>query len=95
MSKKLAGFSSPKRIAPSPPPPASNGAAKEARLRAFVGGDEMHESRYKRQGPGERIGVYMAPELVRAVKRAALEQDRSVTDALTEAVKDWLAKVRV
>jgi len=94
MSKHLTGFTKPRgAVVPAATKRRAPRASEEA-AHAFVGKDEARESRYRREGPGERIGAYLPPELVQEFKLAALTQRRSLSDALTEAVREWLTKGR-
>jgi hypothetical protein len=84
VTKKLAPFAAPKA-----PPKPSPSPAQEAKRRAFVQ-DEAHESRLRRPQAGERLGIYLPTALAQELRHAAVEDRRSVSDAITAAVEAWL-----
>lgn len=67
-----------KRVeAPPPPPPRpAPTAAKPSRLR--------------RLERGERVSVYIPPEMAEALRVRCARERRSVSDAVTEALTAWL-----
>lgn len=47
-------------------------------------------SRRRRAVRGERIAVYLPPELVEELRLRCVREKRSVSDAVTEAVSSWM-----
>ena len=47
-------------------------------------------SRLRRNKLGERVAVYMPPELVAQLRHRSVAERRSVSDAVTEAVSEWM-----
>ena len=47
-------------------------------------------SRRRRPVRGERIAVYLPPELVEDLRVRCVRERRSVSDAVTEAVASWM-----
>ncbi len=93
MTKKLAPFTSGPKEKPSlahavvrrvSPPPID-----EAAVREVVGG-ELHESRKRRTGPGERVTVILPPDLLKRLRIQAIDEGCSVSHAISEAVRLWL-----
>jgi hypothetical protein len=83
MVKKIAPFATPKDDAPI--------LRREAALQAFVEG-HPDERRKKQAPPTDRIVAYLPFEMARTLRQAALEGDRSVSAAITEAVREWLQR---
>lgn len=53
------------------------------------------KSQYRRDGPGERINAYLPPDLLLEIRTIALHQRRSLSDAVTEAMREWVQRNRV
>ncbi len=47
-------------------------------------------SRLKRDTLGERVTVYLPPQLAANLRRRCLNERRSLSDALTEAAQAWM-----
>ena len=50
--------------------------------------------RLRRQDPGERLAVYLPPELVEALRIRCVRERRSASDAVSEAVSAWMKGYR-
>ena len=65
----------------------------DATARRFIAGDAAKTtrgSRLRREESGERVAVYLPPELVTALRVRCAQERRSVSDAITEAVSAWV-----
>ena len=87
-SDKLAnGFSLP--VAPK-----RTAVPEDATLRFVRNGEPLqtsvHTSRLRREVSGERVAVYLPPEAALALRVRCAQARRSVSDAVTEAVAEWL-----
>lgn len=51
-------------------------------------------SRMRRESSGERVAVYLPPELALKLRMRCVQARRSVSDAVTEAVAQWLSDER-
>lgn len=49
-------------------------------------------SKLRREGPGTRVNAYIPTELEAGLRRVAFEERRSLSDALTEAIAQWLKR---
>jgi hypothetical protein len=82
-SEKLAsGFSLPSA-------PKRTDVSEDASLR-FVRGGRAPSSRLRRVAGGERVAVYLPPDAATALRVRCAQERRSVSDAVTEAVAEWL-----
>lgn len=50
------------------------------------------ESRLRRDAGGERVAVYLPPEMAVELRVRCARERRSVSDAITEAVGNWLSE---
>lgn len=68
------------------PPPPERTEVPEASARAFAGAGtaRRHEER------GERLGVYVPPELAEGLRIECARRRRSLSDAVAEALAMWL-----
>lgn len=79
-----------------PTKPASKPAVNEERAAAFVAAVEAPApppagaSRLRRAERGERLAIYLPPELATALRVRCAHDHRSASDAVTEAVRAWL-----
>lgn len=66
----------------------------EEAARSFEqGGTTGEPSRLRRPKPaGERLTVHIPPDLARELRIACAGQRRSMSDAATEALRDWLTR---
>ncbi len=82
--KKLAqGFALPQ--APSRTPVKDQAAAK------FVKAERRPKaSRLRREIGGERLAIYLPPDVAEELRVRCARERRSISDAVTEAVKAWL-----
>lgn len=83
--KKLAqGFALPKPPARTP--------VKEQTAARFVKAERKpaRESRLRREVGGERIAIYLPPDLAEELRVRCARERRSISDAVTEAVASWL-----
>lgn len=63
----------------------------DATARKFIAGEApKRRSRLRREVSGERIAVYLPPEIVTALRVRCAQERRSVSDAITEAVTAWV-----
>jgi len=87
--KKIASF---RKATPAEPRPAPERVppANEHALRKLVG-EEVHASRKRRAGETARVVVYLPPEHEQELRLAAVRERRSLSDAVSEAVREWLA----
>jgi hypothetical protein len=81
-----------------PTPPARQPVPDDAAAR-FVGGpanDDREQgrgettSRLRRAQGGERLAIYLPPELARELRVRCAVDRRSASDAVTEALRTWL-----
>lgn len=49
-------------------------------------------SKLRRPARGERISPYLPPEVAEELRVKCVRERRSLSDAVTEAVRDWLKK---
>jgi hypothetical protein len=61
-------------------------AVSERAAKAF---EEGSAPRLRRVGQGERVTLYLPPELVKQVRLLCVEERRSMSDAATEALTEW------
>lgn len=83
--KKLAqGFSLPK-------PPART-AVKEQAAARFVKAEKKpaRASKLRREEGGERVAIYLPPDVAEELRVRCARERRSISDAVTEAVTGWL-----
>jgi hypothetical protein len=83
--KKLAqGFDLPK------PPPRT--AVKDKAASRFVKAERKASkaSRLRRETGGERLSIYLPPDVVEELRVRCARERRSISDAVTEAVAGWL-----
>lgn len=83
--KKLAaGFELPKTP--------SRTAVKEQAAAKFVKAERRpaSASRLRREGGGERVAIYLPPELAEELRVRCARERRSISDAVTEAVASWM-----
>lgn len=74
------------------PPPKPRTVVPESTAARFVAPEAPRErkpSKLRRDGPGERVNAYLPPELVEELRAAAFRERRSLSDVLTEAVREW------
>lgn len=84
--KTLAPFKSPKMA---PRAPAKGRTVLDERAaQAFI----QDESRRRRAVPGERLALYLPKELAHELRVAAVTDRRSLSDAVTDAVREWLLR---
>ena len=81
-SAVAAGFTLPK--APQRTPVAAKAADR------FVG-DKL-QTRGKRKEAGERLTVYVPPELAEALRVTCAQERRSLSEAVTEALRLWTSE---
>jgi hypothetical protein len=68
----------------------------EAKARQFVereareGTTKPSSSSLRRNESGERVSVYLPPEMAKDLRVRCAKERRSVSDAVTDAVKAWL-----
>jgi hypothetical protein len=55
---------------------------------------KVKKSKLRREGPGERVNAYLPPELAEGLREIAFRERRSVSDALSEAVRQWIGRKR-
>ncbi len=87
-SKKAAvaaGFNRRKSL----PTPKRTSVAVDAGDR-FIGGGSHTATRGKRKKAGERLTIYVPPELAEAVRVRCAQERRSLSDAGTEALSLWI-----
>ncbi len=48
------------------------------------------ESRLRREGGGERLAIYLPPDVAEDLRVRCARERRSISDAVTEAVTVWL-----
>jgi hypothetical protein len=83
--KKLAhGFELPK--------PPKRSAVKEHAAARFVKAERKapRASRMRREVAGERLAIYLPPEVAEDLRVRCARERRSMSDAITEAVAGWL-----
>ena len=64
----------------------------EPAARTFEDGPKQNVSRLRRDDRGDRVAAYLPPEMAQALRVCCAQQRRSVSDAMTEAVADWLSQ---
>lgn len=52
-------------------------------------------ARLRRVEKGERVTLYLPPELAKRVRLLCVEERRSMSDATTEALTEWTGRRRV
>jgi len=55
----------------------------------FVG--DKPQTRGKRKGAGERLTIYIPPEVAEALRVACARERRSLSEAVTEALHLWIS----
>jgi hypothetical protein len=84
--KKLAqGFALPKAPARTP--------VKDQAATKFVKSERKGRpsaSRLRREGGGERLAIYLPPDIAEELRVRCARERRSISDAVTEAVSGWL-----
>lgn len=69
------------------PSPPKRSRIDEPKAEAFVGSQPS----LRRDGqPAERLTVYMPPPLIEALRVRCARERRSLSDAVTEAVSEWI-----
>ncbi len=91
MSKKkkaavAAGFGRPRSL---PTPKRTTVAVDEGDR--FVDGGSQKATRGKRKKAGERLTIYVPPELAEEVRVRCAKERRSLSDAGTEALSMWIS----
>jgi len=62
----------------------------EAEAARFTGEQPVRESKLRRAELGERLTIYLPPELAKDLRLRCVTERRSVSDGVTEAVHTWL-----
>ena len=62
----------------------------ERRGRKASGSKIAEQPSLRRETSGERLSVYLPPELAQELRIKSVKQRRSVSDAVTEAVRQWV-----
>jgi CopG-like RHH_1 or ribbon-helix-helix domain, RHH_5 len=76
-----------------PRPPVRKTPRDNAAAERFLAGKSAPgDSRLRRPESGERVNVYLPPELAQELRVYCAGERRSVSDAMTEAVRDWLRR---
>ena len=84
-----------KRLAPGfeLPKPPERTAVKDELATKFVRAERTgapNESRLRRESGGERLAVYLPPDVAEELRVRCARERRSFSDAVTEAVTKWL-----
>lgn len=74
-----------------PKPPPRTEVLPEA-AKAFVP-DERPPSKLRADSRGERLAIYLRPEILRRLRHRCVDDGRSLSDAINEAVARWLGEV--
>jgi hypothetical protein len=74
-----------------PKPPARTPVKDQAAAK-FVKAERKpsRTSRLRRDSGGERIAIYLPPDLAEALRVRCARERRSISDAVTDAVTGWL-----
>lgn len=67
-------------------------ARKKVPERAAKAFEEGNTPRLRRVQKGERVTLYLPPELAKRVRLLCVEERRSMSDATTEALTAWTAR---
>lgn len=65
-------------------------AARKFERRRAHSGAKAEQPSLRRETSGERLSVYLPPELAQELRIKSVKQRRSVSDAVTEAVRQWV-----
>ncbi|MCC7542614.1 MAG: ribbon-helix-helix protein, CopG family [Deltaproteobacteria bacterium] len=65
-------------------------AARKFERRRARGSAKVEQPSLRRETSGERLSVYLPPELAQELRLKCVKQRRSVSDAVTEAVRQWV-----
>jgi hypothetical protein len=74
-----------------PVPPVGETEARRFERRESTKSGAKSGSRLKRDTLGERVTVYLPPRLAATLRRRCVNERRSLSDAMTEAVEAWMA----
>lgn len=81
---------------PSPPPRTTIDEGSAQRFEAPPAPGPMKRaraSRLRRDTSGERLSIYVPPDVAEALRVRCARERRSVSDAVTEAVAEWMKGV--
>lgn len=65
-------------------------AARKFERRPVKSRAKTEQPSLRRESSGERLSVYLPPELAQELRIKSVRQRRSVSDAVTEAVRQWV-----
>ena len=75
------------------PKPPERTAVKDELATKFVKAERRgpaNESRLRRESGGERLAIYLPPDVAEELRVRCARERRSISDAVTEAVTVWL-----
>lgn len=81
-----------------PPKPAATPAVDDARADAFIGAADAPPSatstrkatKLRAATRGERLTIYLPPDVARALRLRCADENRSASDAVATALRAWL-----
>ena len=65
-------------------------AARKFERRSTRASAKVEQPSLRRETSGERLSIYLPPELAQELRIKSVKQRRSVSDAVTEAVRQWV-----